>query len=103
MGSIMLAASAVDAMLKAKGLKEGHLYARIDNAAENHLITKDVARWAHQVRLDANEQRHVDEEAPLPTLEDAKRCLDFALALADILFVLPASVTRGIEDAKAKK
>jgi len=35
-GAVMLAASAVDAMLKAKGLKEGSL-SRIKKAAEEHL------------------------------------------------------------------
>lgn len=53
-GAVMLAASAVDAMLKAKGLTKGSLYARIDEAARSHLITGDMAAWAHDVRLDAN-------------------------------------------------
>ena len=99
-GSVMLSASAVDAMLKAKDLKEGNLYSRIDKAANDHLITEDMAKWAHQVRLDANDQRHADESAPLPTPQDAKLCLDFAMALAEILFVLPARVTRGITETK---
>ena len=42
-GAVMLAASSVDAMLKAKGLTEGSLYARIKKAAEQHLITEDMA------------------------------------------------------------
>ena len=42
-GAVMLAASAVDAMLKGKGLKEGSLYSRIDKAATDHLITKEMA------------------------------------------------------------
>lgn len=96
-GSVMLSASAVDSMLKAKGLTKESLYNRIDQAASQHLITGDMAKWAHQVRLDANDQRHADDSAPLPTPEDAKRSLDFALALADVLFVLPARVTRGIQ------
>jgi len=99
-GSLMLSASAVDAMLKAKDLKEGSLKARIDKAAADHLITDDMAKWAHQVRLDANDQRHSDEDAPLPTPQEAQRCLTFALALAEVLFVLPARVTRGIEETK---
>jgi hypothetical protein len=96
----MLCASAVDAMLKEKGLKDGTLYHRINRAASDHLITQDIAKWAHQVRLDANEPRHADEVAPLPTLRDAQRTLGFALALADILYVIPARVTRGIEESK---
>ena len=94
--SVMMSASAVDAMLKEKGLKEGSLFKRIAQAAANNLITPNMADWAHQIRLDANDQRHADEEAPLPEVEDAKLCLDFALALADVLFVLPARVTHGL-------
>lgn len=99
-GAIMLAASSIDAMLKNKGYKEGALYLRINKAAEEHLITAEMSKWAHQVRLDANEQRHADEDFVLPTEEDAKRTIDFALALAEFLFVLPSKVAKGIEDTK---
>jgi hypothetical protein len=89
-------------MLKDKGLKDGSLYDRINQAAERHLITPDMARWAHQIRLEANDQRHSDEEAKLPTEEEARRSLTFALALGEVLYVLPARVTRGIEETKQK-
>lgn len=81
-------------MLKAKGLKEGSLNQRIAEAEKQHLITADMARWAHEVRLDANDERHADEEADLPTPEDADKAVGFALGLAEILFVLPARVVR---------
>ena len=93
----MLAASAVDASLKLKGYANGSLYARIEKAVEDHLITKDMAQWAHAVRLDANDQRHADQAATLPTPDDARRVIDFAAALADILFVLPSRVQRGLQ------
>jgi hypothetical protein len=96
----MLCASAVDAILKDHDLKDGSLYARIDKAKEEGLITDGMAKWAHQVRLDANDQRHVDEAAPLPSQQDAERSLSFTTALAEILYVVPARVTRGIEDSK---
>lgn len=99
-GSIMLSASAVDAMLKAKDYREGSLYSRIKRAEENQLVTGEMAAWAHEVRLDANFQRHADEEEELPTLEDAKHTVEFALALAEFLFVLPARVKRGRESTK---
>ncbi len=54
-GAVMLAASAVDAMLKHKGYLEGSLYVRINEAKEAHLITEDMAEWAHDIRLDAND------------------------------------------------
>ncbi len=91
----MLAASAVDAMLRLKGLVDGSLNSRIDKAAKDHLITEDMALWAHDVRLDANATRHVDPQASPPTFDDAKRVANFAQTLADLLFVLPERVTRG--------
>lgn len=92
----MLAASAVDSMLKQRGLTEGSLYARIEKAVEQHLITAEMAKWAHAVRLDANYQRHADESAELPNEADAQRSIDFAAALGEILFVLPARIERGL-------
>ena len=89
------AASAVDAMLKAKGYKEGVLNSRIKEAEGAHLITPEMAEWAHEVKLDANNQRHADESVPLPTRDEAKKTIEFAKALAEFLFVLPAMVTRG--------
>jgi hypothetical protein len=56
-GAVMLTASSVDATLKEKGLKQGSLNARIDEAAAKHLITAEMAAWAHEIRLDANDQR----------------------------------------------
>jgi len=100
-GAIMLAASSVDAMLKSKDYVEGSLYRRIDQAAEDHLITEGMAKWAHEVRLDANAQRHADDSFPLPTEKEARRVIDFVIALGEFLFTLPARVDRGLEDAKS--
>ena len=100
-GAIMLAASSVDAMLKAKDYVEGSLYRRIDEAADDHLITEGMADWAHEVRLDANAQRHADQDAPLPTEAEAQRVIDFVQALGEFLFSLPARVDRGLEDAQS--
>ena len=99
-GAVILAGSAVDAMLKLKGYTDGSLNSRIEKAAADHLITSDMAKWAHDVRLDANDQRHADEAASLPTPQDAVRAIDFASALAEIIFVLPARVRRGISEVQ---
>jgi hypothetical protein len=100
--SVMVAASAVDAMLKEKGFEKGTLYTRIDEASASGLITSEMAAWAHDVRLDANDQRHADKAAKLPSVGDAKRCIEFAEALGQFLFTLPAMVRRGHEHAKEK-
>lgn len=96
----MLCASAIDAMLKEKGYINGSLNQRIKLAAKEHLLTESMADWAHDVRLDANVQRHADVGAELPTTKEAEKSIEFAIALAEYLFVLPARVQRGIVDAK---
>lgn len=101
-GAVMLAASSVDAMLKDKGYTDSSLYKRIEEAATDHLITEAMAKWAHQVRLEANEQRHADEEASLPTEEEAKRSIHFVKALGQFLYVLPTMVEQGIKESKPK-
>jgi Domain of unknown function (DUF4145) len=101
-GAVMLAASAVDAMLKLRGYTDGTLHGRIEKAATDHVLTSEMASWAHAVRLDANNQRHADQSADLPTPEDATRVIEFAKALGEYLFVLPKRIKRGI-GSKATK
>ena len=67
----------------------------VSNAARLHLITNEMAIWAHEVRLDANDVRHADENAPLPDVNDAKKCVEFTKAIAMFLFGLPSMVERG--------
>jgi exopolyphosphatase/pppGpp-phosphohydrolase len=99
--AVMVAASAVDAMLKEIGLREGSLYSRIERAKSENRITDDMARWAHQVRLDANDPRHADIDSPHHDEASARRAVDFAKALGDFLFVLPQRITRGLSAAKS--
>jgi hypothetical protein len=94
-GAVLLAASAVDAMLKAHGLVSGSLHKRIGQAAEQRLITEEMAAWAHEVRLGANDARHADDDHPHHEREEAERLIEFATALGEFLFVLPAKVARG--------
>lgn len=100
--SIMCSAQAIDWMLKEKGYVKGDLYSRIKKAAEDHVITEDMEKWAHEVRLGANAERHADPGEAPPTVEDAQRLLKFAEALAEILFELPARVRRGRAQPEAK-
>ncbi|MDZ4307249.1 DUF4145 domain-containing protein [Allopontixanthobacter sp.] len=93
-GALMLAASAIDAMLKDKGFKAGTLYQRIQKAHKDGLLTMDMEAWAHEMRLSANEPRHADDEFDGATTEDAEQILAFAKALGQYLYVLPAQVKR---------
>lgn len=58
-------------------------------------ISRASATFVVKGRLDANDQRHADDEAPLPVEEDARRATNFAAALAEFLFVLPSRIQRG--------
>ncbi len=99
-GAVMLASSAVNAMLKEKGLVKGNLYDRINEAVKSNLITAEMGLWAHDIRLEANLPRHANEAEPHADPEDAKRAINFAQALGEFLFVLPARVDRGRESVK---
>ncbi|MBX7514901.1 DUF4145 domain-containing protein [Qipengyuania sp. GH38] len=99
----VMSASAVDAMLKAKGYEKGSIYERINAARDAHLLTADMAEWAHHVRLEANRPRHADDSDPHISYEEAQACLDFAEALGNFLFVITARVTRGLNKAKNKE
>jgi hypothetical protein len=96
----LMAASAVDAMLKEQGLTEGSLYNRIDKAVEQHILTEPMGKWAHAVRLEANNVRHADQSNPHVTKPQAEQVVEFASALGDFLYVLTAKIAKGVEDAK---
>ena len=60
-GSIILSASSIDSMLKSKRYNEGKLYSRINKATANNIITESMYKWAHQVSLEANDERYADD------------------------------------------
>lgn len=99
-GAVMLAASAIDSMLKDKGYTDGNLYPRIKQAASDNLITDGMAEWAHRVRLGANAERHADEDYDLPSIEDARKAIKLAEASAEFLYVLPAMVKQGLSETE---
>lgn len=99
-GAVMLAGSAVDAMLKAKGLEKGTVYERINKAVVDGLLTEAMGEWAHAVRLASNNPRHADLNSPHATSAQAEASMEFAKALGQFLFALPAKVQRGKDAAE---
>jgi hypothetical protein len=98
-GAAMLAGASVDAMLKSKGLEKGTVYERIEEAVSQGILTRDMAEWAHEVRLGSNRLRHADKDHPRTTHEEAVRSVDFVTVLGDVLFVLPARIAKGRDAA----
>jgi Domain of unknown function (DUF4145) len=99
----VMAGSAVDAMLKAKGYVEGSLYDRIDKALADNVLTRGMADWAHAVRLGSNRPRHADENKPHTSFLEATQSVEFAEALGNFLFVLTARIDRGLKLAETLK
>jgi hypothetical protein len=62
-------------------LKHGKRCSCIIEAVALHLITPDMGKWVHQVRLDANDKRRVDDDAPRPTEKEAERSFSLAVAV----------------------
>ena len=60
-GSVMLAASAVAAMLKEVGYSEGSLFSRLEQAADDKVISEDMVQWASWVGLDKDEDDDEDD------------------------------------------
>ena len=86
----IMASSAIDDMLKQKGFTDQRtLHERIDAAKDQHLLTEEMAKWAHRIRFVSNNPRHADEDNPHVEAAEAQRMLDFAEALAQYLYVLP--------------
>jgi hypothetical protein len=91
-GATMLAASAILAMLKAKGHKSSQLFEAINLAIKAKELTPELAAWAHKLRLDANDPRHADDNSPHRSVEEARELVAFATMLAEIWFVLPTKI-----------
>lgn len=101
-GAVMLAGAAVDAMLKDKGLCDGSVYSRIDQAVQLQILTTDMAAWAHSVRLESNRPRHADRDAPHVSQAEAAQAVEFAKTLGHVLFVLPKRVEAGRKAASGE-
>ena len=66
-----------------------------NGAGAGNLITEEMADWAHEVRLDANNPRHADDNNPLPSTSDADRTVQFAQALALRILCTLRTLRRG--------
>ena len=77
---------------------DGTLYKRIDNLAKNCTITKDMAEWAHEIRLIRNAGAHDPE--PI-SAEDAKDIFPFTELFLQYVYTLPGKLKeRREEEAK---
>jgi hypothetical protein len=64
----------------------GNLIKRINSAADEGLLTKDLANWAHRLRIEGNDAVH--DEDPF-TQEEAEQLYQFAELFMMYVFTLP--------------
>ena len=93
-GAVMLAASAILSMHKAKKYNKSKLFEAIKLAVADNALTPELEAWAHKLRLDSNDPRHADDDHPHKTTEEAKELVEFARMLGEIWFVLPAKILK---------
>jgi hypothetical protein len=72
-------------------LAQKKLVTRIDDLADAGKLTKDMAEWAHEVRLGGNDAAHEDEPF---SLEDAQALQNFVENFLRYAFTLPSAVRR---------
>jgi len=86
-GAALLARSSLESAVKQLGASGKDLYAKVDSLADSGVITKDLAAWAHEVRLTGNEAAH--EMGPVSEA-DAQDGLYFLDAFLEAVYVVPA-------------
>jgi len=78
-------------LLRGDAAKREQLYERIEALTRDGLITADMAKWAHAVRLDGRGAVHDDEALTEPQARDL---LSFTRTFLLYAFTLPAMVER---------
>ncbi|TQV80341.1 DUF4145 domain-containing protein [Denitrobaculum tricleocarpae] len=89
-GSVALFRRALELGLnRMLGKSKDRLVKKIDKAAENSLVTPDLAEWAHGIRLEGNEALHDDYEYSALEAEEVR---DFAQMMLTYIFTMPETV-----------
>jgi len=89
--------AASEAKRRKRTVRSTSLILVVDDEGVKRIIL-ELVPTVQERQLD--EERHADEAEPLPTPEEATRSLDFAMALGQFLFVLPARVQKGLGEVK---
>lgn len=87
--------SILDIVTKKLGGKKNRLIDRIDELLEQNIITKPLAEWAHQLRLDGNEAVHELQG----TREEAEQYVAFLRMLMELAFSLPERIKKRTESS----
>lgn len=76
----------------------GTFYKRIEAMSADGRLTKDVAEWAHAVRILGNDAAHEDVE---PSADDIVDLAAFTRVVLEYLYTMPTKVLRRSSDPAA--
>ena len=85
----ILVRKALETAVNESNAQGANLKQKIDNLADNLIITRHMQQWAHEIRVIGNEAAH--EDTPL-TREDAVDAVNFTEMLLTYLFTLPGMI-----------
>lgn len=95
-GCVIMCSRALDEATKHLQAKGDSLFDRIEDLAETHRITPELAQWAHTGRLAANLARHgarrPDDEKKWNDETDAREIVEFSRWFFRYVYVLPSQL-----------
>lgn len=83
------ARKAVELAVNELGAQGHNLYQKIENLADQGIITNSLREWAHEIRMIGNDGAHEDGEV---TYKDAEQAIFFADMLFHYLYTLPGMI-----------
>ena len=99
--AVVMCRRALQAAAVEKGATKGKkLWEQIDELANQHVIIPEMAKMAHQIRLEGNIGAHPDEDGLEDIAkDDATEVIDFTEAFLAAIYVIP----RKVEEVKTKR
>jgi hypothetical protein len=91
--SAIMARAALQRAVRVLKAKDGSLYNEIEDLKNKGVITKQLADFAHEVRITGNDMAHPEEMSTVDKKE-IEESLDFLDGFLETVFILPAIAER---------
>jgi len=98
--SVVMCRRALQTSVIGKGASNGRLIDQIDELCRKGVITEDIGKWSHEIRLTGNIGAHPDGLEDV-TPQDAEDLLKFLEEYLNYVYVMPAKVAE--KRARQKK
>ncbi|HSX15828.1 MAG TPA: DUF4145 domain-containing protein [Candidatus Saccharimonadales bacterium] len=92
--AVLMARSAVQAIVRNKKAKKGKLKAEIDDLVERGVLPLVMSKLAHEVRELANDSAHPEDEDYSADPQDAKDIVEFLDTMLEYVYDLPHKINQ---------